>query len=38
MDVCGSLEAILKVWMRTNWVDIKALSYTPNIIQQGRYV
>ena len=38
MNVTGSQEAILTVRMRTNWVDIKALHYTPNIIQQGRYV
>jgi len=38
MNVKGSQEAVLTVRMRTNWVDYKALSYTPNIIQQGRYV
>jgi hypothetical protein len=38
MNVTGAQEAILTVRMRTNWVDTKALHYTPNIIQQGRYV
>ena len=38
MNVKGDQEAVLTVRMRTNWVDTKALSYTPNIIQQGRYV
>ncbi len=38
MNVNGSQEAVLTVRMRTNWRDIHATSYTPNIIQQGRYV
>ena len=38
MNVKGSQQAVLTVRMKTNWVDYKALSYTPNIIQQGRYV
>ena len=38
MNVTGSQEAILTVRMRTNWVDTKARTATPNIIQQGRYV
>jgi hypothetical protein len=38
MNVTGSQEAVLTVVMHTNWVDTKARTYTPNIIQQGRYV
>jgi hypothetical protein len=38
MNVKGTQEAVLTVLMHTNWVDTKALTYTPNIIQQGRYV
>jgi len=38
MNVKGNQEAVLTVRMHTNWVDTKALSFTPNIIQQGRYV
>ena len=38
MNVTGAQEAILTVRMHTNWVDTKALSATPNLIQQGRYV
>jgi len=38
MNVAGNEEAVLTVKMHTNWVDTKALTYTPNIIQQGRYV
>lgn len=38
MNVNGSQESVLTVRMRTNWVDSKALTYTPNIIQQGRFV
>ena len=38
MNVTGSHEVILTVRMRTNWVDTKARTATPNIIQQGRYV
>ncbi len=38
MNVYGNQEAVLTVRMRTNWIDIKALDHTPNIIQQGRYV
>ena len=38
MNVYGNQEAVLSVRMRTNWVDIYARHYTPNIIQQGRYV
>jgi hypothetical protein len=38
MNVKGSQESILTVRMRTNWVDSKARTYTPNIIQQGRFV
>jgi hypothetical protein len=38
MNVHGSQKAVLTVRMKTNWVDIYARTYTPNIIQQGRYV
>jgi len=38
MNVYGSQTSVLTVRMKTNWVDYKALTYTPNIIQQGRYV
>ena len=38
MNVHGSQKAVLTVRMKTSWVDYKALSYTPNIIQQGRFV
>jgi len=38
MNVKGSQEAVLTVHMHTNWADTKARSYTPNIIQQGRYI
>jgi hypothetical protein len=38
MNVTGAQEAVLTVVMHTNWVDTKARTYTPNIIQQGRYV
>jgi hypothetical protein len=38
MNVLGSQEAVLTVRVKTNWVDVKAIDHTPNIIQQGRYV
>jgi hypothetical protein len=38
MNVLGSQEAVLTIVARTNWVDTKARTYTPNFIQQGRYV
>ena len=38
MNVKGSQKAILTVRMHTNWVDSKARTATPNIIQQGRFV
>jgi hypothetical protein len=38
MNVKGSQQAQLTVRVKTNWVDSKAISHTPNIIQQGRYV
>lgn len=37
MNVKGSQGAVLTVRMHTNWVDTKARTSTPNIIQQGRY-
>jgi len=38
MNVSGAQKSVLTVRMKTNWVDDKALTYTPNIIQQGRYI